>query len=569
MPGNWLILLVSRRKMAVYCDAREAGMFLRIKKASGYGYLQIVESKRTGGKISQRVIGTIGRMDELAGHGQIDQLLRSLAKYSERALLLLAGASDPKAEVKKIGPVLVFERLWEQSGIGEILQGFLKERRYQFDVERAVFVTVLHRLINPGSDRQAERWKNGYRIAGAEDLELQHFYRAMAWLGSPLEDQPEAAGFSPRCVKDEIEEEIFRRRRDLFTGMDLVFFDTSSLYFEGDGGETIGKHGHSKDHRPDLKQMVVGMVLDGEGYPVCCEMWPGNTADVKTLRVLAKRLKERFGIERMCVVSDRGMISKETIAELGREDIHYILGVRMRKSLDITLEVLEGGTYEVIHGPRQGRKDPSPLLVKERVVSGKRYIVCENPEETKADADMRAQILASLKNKLRRGDNALVGNKGYRRFLSVEGSGHFVVDEKKALEDARYDGKWVLTTDTELPAAEVALKYKQLLIVERIFRDMKSVLDTRPIFHQCDETIRGHVFCSFLALVLRKELEKNLERAGHRFEWEDIKRDLKALQETTIEDCGKRITVRSRAEGCCGKVFTATGVALPATLRAV
>jgi transposase len=126
----------------------------------------------------------------------------------------------------------------------------------------------------------------------------------------------------------------------------------------------------------------------------------------------------------------------------------------------------------------------------------------------------------------------------------------------------------VLTTDTDLPAAEVALKYKQLLLVERIFRDMKSVLDTRPIFHQCDETIRGHVFCSFLALVLRKELEKALECSGHRFEWEDIKRDLKALQETTIEDNGKRITVRSRVEGCCGKVFTATGVALPATIRA-
>lgn len=544
-------------------------MFLRVKKASGYEYLQIVENKRTGGKTSQRVIGTIGRMDELAGGGQIDQLLRSLAKYSERALLLIAGISDPQAQVKKVGPVLIFERLWERGGIGEIMQEFLKERRYQFDVERAIFVTVLHRLMNPGSDRQAQRWMRGYRINGADGLDLQHFYRAMGWLGSPLDDQPETAGFSPRCVKDALEEEIFRRRRDLFTGIDMVFFDTTSIYFEGDGGETIGQRGYSKDHRPDLKQLVVGMVLDSEGYPVCCEMWPGNTADVKTLKVLAKRLKERFGIERMCVVSNRGMISKETIVELEREGIRYILGVRMRKSLDITPEVLEGGTYEVVHSPRQCKKDPSPLLVKERVVNGKRYIVCENPEETKADAEIRAQILASLNDQLRRGDNALVGNKGYRRYLSVKGGGHFVVDEKKVQEDSRYDGKWVLTTDTELPAAEVALKYKQLLLVERIFRDMKSVLDTRPIFHKRDETIRGHVFCSFLALVLRKELEKALEQAGHRFEWEDIKRDLKALQETTIEDNGKRITVRSRAEGCCGKVFTATGVALPATIRTV
>lgn len=151
-------------------------MFLRVKKAAGYEYLQIVENKWIGGKTSQRVIGTIGRMDELAGGGQVDQLLRSLAKYSPRALLLLAGANDPQAEVKKIGPVMVFERLWEQSGIGEIIRKLVKDRRYQFEAERAVFVTVLHRLMNPGSDRQAERWKDGYRIAGASGLDLQHFY---------------------------------------------------------------------------------------------------------------------------------------------------------------------------------------------------------------------------------------------------------------------------------------------------------------------------------------------------------------------------------------------------------
>jgi len=297
-------------------------------------------------------------------------------------------------------------------------------------------------------------------------------------------------------------------------------------------------------------------------------MWPGNTADVKTLKVLAKRLKERFGIDRMCVVSDRGMISEETMAELKKEGIRYILGVRMRKILDITPEVLQKGRYEVVCGARRTRKDPSPLLVKETMVDGRRYIICENPEETKADAETREQILDSLRDKLQYGDNALIGNKGYRRYLSVFGRGHFKIDEKKVAEDALYDGKWVLTTDTELAASEAALKYKQLLLVERIFRDMKSVLNTRPIFHQRDETIRGHVFCSFLALVLRKELEKALEGSQNRFEWEDIKRDLKALQETTINEGGKRITVRSRAQGCCGKVFSAVGIALPATIRA-
>lgn len=542
-------------------------MFLRVKKTSSRSYLQIVESYREKGRVRQRVIGTIGRLEELTARGQVDQLLRSLAKYSERAILLLSGASDPEAQVKKVGPDLIFGRLWARVGIGEHIRELVKDRRYQFEVERTIFVTVLNRLMNPGSDRQAERWQQAYRIKGTNRVELQHFYRAMAWLGEPLKDKAPSEGFSPRCVKDVIEEKIFERRRTLFTGLDLVFFDTTSFYFEGDGGETIGQYGYSKDKRPDLRQMIAGVVLDSEGYPLCCELWPGNTADVKSLKVVAGRLKKRFGIERMCVVADRGMISAETIIELKRENIHHILGVRMRRNVELAPELLDANGYEEIHGPRKSHKDPSPLKVKEVVVKGQRHVICVNPEEVVADAQVREQILASLKERIKGGDTSLVGNKGYRRYLSVSGGSHFEIDDKKIANDARYDGKWVLTTDTSMSAVEVALKYKQLLMVERIFRDMKSVLETRPIFHRRDETIRGHVFCSFLALVLRKELDQALEGTGERFEWEDIKRDLKALQETTITDSGKTITVRSRALGCCGKLFQAVGVALPPAIR--
>jgi hypothetical protein len=482
-------------------------------------------------------------------------------------LLLAGGGHDPDAQVIKVGPGLIFQRLWERTGIAEHLQDLLKSRRYRFDMERAIFVTVVHWLMNPGSDRQAQRWRQGYRILGAGGLQLQHFYRAMAWLGTPLNEKAVPDGFSPRCIKDVVEERIFERRRDLFTGLDLVFFDTTSIYFEGEGGATIGQYGYSKDKRSDLKQMIVGIVLGSDGYPLCCEMWPGNTADVKSLKVVAQRLKERFGIPGMCVVADRGMISRETIQELEREGIHYILGVRMRRNKDMAASLLKEGGYQEIYGPRQKRKDPSPLKVKEVTVNGRRYVVCVNPEEVLADAQMREQILLSLRERFKRGDKTLVGNKGYRRYLSVTKGSHFVIDEKKVADDARYDGKWVLMTDTDRPAAEVALKYKQLLMVERIFRDMKSALQTRPIFHKCDETIRGHVFCSFLALVLRKELDQALDETGERFEWEDIKRDLKALQEITIHDNGKIITVRSRVEGCCGKVFQAVGVALPPTIR--
>jgi hypothetical protein len=200
---------------------------------------------------------------------------------------------------------------------------------------------VLHRLFASGSDRAAERWREDYLIPGSEGLELHHLYRAMAFLGDTIEelDQPPGA---VRCNKDLIEEALFESRRDLFTEVELVFFDTTSLYFEGCGGETIGQRGHSKDHRPDLKQMVVGMALDVEGRPICCEMWPGNTADVTTLVPVVKRMRQRFRLREITGVADRGMVSQATLDafESGDPPVRYIVGVRMRRQKEVSLSVL-------------------------------------------------------------------------------------------------------------------------------------------------------------------------------------------------------------------------------------
>jgi hypothetical protein len=202
------------------------------------------------------------------------------------------------------------------------------ERHYEFPVERAVFLTVLHRLVAPGSDRAAERWRRDYAIEGVAGLELHHLYRAMGWLGEPRSESEQGAAtpFAPRCTKDLIEEELFARRRDLFTTLELVFFDTTSIYFEGAGGESLGQYGHSKDHRPDLKQMVVGVVIDSDGHPICCELWPGNTTDVRTLVPIVERLRRRFGMGEVCLVADRGMISSLTLEELEKRHWGYILG---------------------------------------------------------------------------------------------------------------------------------------------------------------------------------------------------------------------------------------------------
>lgn len=547
-------------------------MFIRTQSNGSRTYLLMVDNERVDGKVKQRVLLRLGRLDQLLASGQLDSLIQSLGRFSEKLAVLGAHAEGDSIATRsaRIGPALIFERLWQACSMDKVLTTLLADRHFEFSVERAIFLTVLNRLFAPGSDRAAEKWKDDYAIEGVADLELHHLYRAMAWLGEglPKDQQDGATPFAPRTNKDLIEEALFQRRRDLFTDLEMVFFDTTSIYFEGQGGKTIGQRGHSKDHRPDLKQMVVGMVLDRNGHPVCSELWPGNTADVKSLVPIVERLKSRFGIGSVSIVADRGMISAETLAEVESRKWSYILGVRMRSSTEARAVVARAGRYAEVHPKSDDRDDPSPLKVKEVWVEGaRRYVVCVNVDQATKDRHDREAVVASLRDALSKGDKSLVGNKGYRKYLRAAGR-QFAVDEDKIQQEARYDGKWVLTTNMDLPAPEVALKYKQLWMVEDVFRSMKSLLDTRPIYHKCDETIRGHVFCSFLALLLRKELDDSLARKQWKLEWADVIRDLDNLMEMEVAIGGKGYVFRGQAPGVAGKVFQACGVALPPTLRA-
>ena len=547
-------------------------MFFRVKSAGSYQYLQIVHSVRQGEKVRQQVFGTLGRLDELKASGRLEALMRSGLRHCENLVVIDAHAAGQTeaAKVLRIGPELVFGRLWEESGIQEVVQSLLQTRRYEFDVERAIYLTVLHRLFASGSDRAAERWREDYLIPGTEALDLHHLYRAMAFLGQEIEPKGQKTLGSARCLKDLIEEELFERRRDLFTEVDLVFFDTTSLYFEGRGGESIGKRGHTKDHRPDLYQMVVGMVLDVEGRPICCEMWPGNTADVKTLLPVVKRMRERFRLREITVVADRGMVSQATLEAFEKSDpqVRYIVGVRMRRQKEVNISVLGSRARWFESVPeRSNAKDPAPLKVKEVWVKERRYIVCLNEEERRKDAHDRETIIAHLKEQLRNGDKSLVGNKGYRRYLKVEGSGHFVIDEKQVKAEERYDGIWVLRTNTVYNTETVAHVYKALWTVEDIIRTSKSILETRPIYHKRDVTIRGHVFCSFLALLLKQELESRMEQLDLQWEWKEVIRGLDALQQVEANFQGRRFLFRSQLRADASQAVRATGVAIPPTLR--
>ena len=546
-------------------------MYFRRKTSAGRAYLQIVESRRDGDQVRQQVIATLGRYEELQESGQLERLLRSGARFASKAMVLSAIADDSAMKIasRRLGP-LVFERLWEETGCRAVIAQLCGARKHGFALERAVFLTVLHRLFVSGSDRAADRWREDYRIVGVDGLDLHHLYRAMAWLGEelPAKDQDGRTPFAPRCIKDLIEERLFAHRRDLFTRLDLVFMDTTSLYFEGAGGQTLGRYGYSKDHRPDLRQMILAVVIDGDGRPVCSEMWPGNTADVTTLIPVIDRLRARFTIARVCVVADRGLISADTLAELEARRLLYILGVRERSDKLVRELVLNdaGPFVPLMMSKRAKQVDYEAKAV---LLAGRRYIVCRNHQEAEKDAADRAAIVAALERQLAKGDKALVGNTGFRRYLKTISDEHFAIDPDKVEEEKKFDGIFVLRTNTDLNPLEAMLCYKQLWTVEQTFRTAKHLLSTRPIFHKLDETIRGHVFCSFLALVLKKALEDRISALGRSGSWPQIIADLNSLTETEIEHDGKRFVVRSAPRPAASLAIRAVGIALPPTVRQV
>ena len=244
-----------------------------------------------------------------------------------------------------------------------------------------------------------------------------------------------------------------------------------------------------------------------------------------------------------------------------------ILGVRERSSKEVQEVMLNDPAPSVsLVIPRRGRRD-TELEAKEVRVGGRRYIVCRNLAEAKRDAEVREAVLRHLRSALRGGDKTLVGNSAYRRYLKTPDEKHFEIDDNRVIEDARYDGLYVLRTNTTLNALAVMLRYRELLRVEDIFKTTKAILDTRPIYHKTDATIRGHVFCSFLALVVRKALDDRLAAAGVKPEWGRLLMDLDRLQDIEMEQDGKHFIVRTPVTGDVGRVFQAVGLALPPNMR--
>jgi len=478
------------------------------KDGSTTTYVQLAHNVRDpkSGYARANVLYTFGRADSLDVEA-IRRLVRSLCRFisPEDAAEAEARLQSPALHFVKsvpLGGAYLMRKLWERLGLERVLDRALSQREFLSPVEWAIFSMVANRALAPDSKRGVEEWvREDVALGNPEPLLLQHLYRAMDFL---LEHG------------ELVQEEVFFATADLFNlEVDLLFFDTTSTYVECEEEEGLRRYGHSKDKRPDLPQVVIGLAVTKEGLPVRCWVLPGNTQDMTTVERVKKDLSG-WKLSRCIWVMDRGMNSEENRIILQRAGGHYILGEKLRDRQGVHNEVLScRGRY---------RKVKENLEVKEVIVGQgerrRRFVLVYNPEQAKKDQDTREKTLAKIEEALSAlGDQrgkvhkkavcAFLAHRTLGRYVKQKKNGELKINWAKVKAEEHLDGKYLLSTsDDTLSAEDVALGYKQLMEVERAFRTLKTTLELRPLYHRKDERIQAHVLLCFLSLLLVRIAER-------------------------------------------------------------
>ena len=530
----------------------------RNKDGSEVRYLQLAHNvwDPAAKRSRVQVVYNFGR-EEPSTREALERLVASVARHLEpgKAKAIAAEALE-FAESRPLGGTHVLDALWERLGIGPAMRGLLKGRRLDPGAERVLFALVANRALAPSSKLAAARWASeDVLIAGLPQTTDDACYRAMDWLLQ---------------IREQLEKQVFDRASEVLgPEVDLLFFDTTSTYFvteeadapvardqqgrpvpdgtgDGEGREAgFRTRGKSKDHRDDLPQIVIGMAVTRDGIPLRVWCWPGNTSDSALIRQVKDDMRG-WSLSRVIWVADRGFTSAENRRYLRRGGNHYIIGERLRSgSPEAAAALSRQGRYQDVAGN---------LRVKEvRIAEDERFVICHNPEGAERDAAIRARMITQLKE-LIDGTDALAKDKraelrgvistkpGLNRYLRVTPGGLLRIDAARAKAEENLDGKYLLrTSDPKMTAEDIALGYKQLLEVERGWRDMKQVIDLRPVYHRKEERIRAHVILCWLALLLARVAEN---AAGGT--WPELRRQLDRIQVGAFT--GPAGTFRQRTE---------------------
>jgi Transposase DDE domain len=456
-------------------------------------YAQLVESFRDDeGKSRHRVLLSLGRVDRI-DREQVRRLVIALSRYLETGTVPEGGRIG---QVREFGIGYLADALWSQLGLGAFFRKQLRARKYEIPIERALFAMVAHRLADPGSKRACAAWlEQDAWLPGTREVKLHQLYRAMDFLDASHEA---------------LEAALYAHRRTLFDRVDLVYYDTTSTYFEcdepGDEPEQYGlrQRGYSRDLRPDRRQIVLGLAVDAQGLPIASEVFSGDTSDALTVVPMLERLRA-MGLTRVVWVADRGMASDANLAAVRAAKMHYIVGVRLRADEPLRAAITADNTPFVTAS--------EGLQVKEVRLADRRHVVCFSAASAARDLKLRMGAIDRMQPVLERvnagGDAAALTEHGlYRRLVTRGIDGRFCLDKQKLEREAQCDGTFVLeVTDATISAAQAALAYKGLLRVEQSFRTLKHGVDLRPIYHRLDTRIRAHVTLCLLAYLLERVVE--------------------------------------------------------------
>lgn len=477
-----------------------------------YTYLRLVEAYRENGLRQKRVLAHLGNLDTLDPAALV-RLGERFAAFGGRTLPKVQALESLQA--RRYGETLAGSHLWNQLRLTEYLLTQAPSGRLNFDFPLAVLVMVLNRLMDPRSKLAVTEWQRKIFLPGLGDgLKYQHFLRALDRL-LPL--------------KEPLEEYLLGRLTDLFSlKLNLIFYDLTSSYFEGVCCP-IAQWGYSRDHRPDARQIVLGLLVTDSGFPIAHEVYEGNTVDKKTLAQAVDTLKRRFQIQRVIFVGDRGLVSDDNLKALAAAGYSFILALRKRhcREAQDLMEALESRNY---------RRLAEDLWVKEHVQEGIRHVLCFNPEKAPQDAAYRDSVLSRVTPKLEalltqpkrgrrrtpegalaRAAQLLAKHKAQKFFtlgITPQGRFFFRRNRQALSREESLDGLYLLKTDVlDLPAAELVAAYKTLSRVEQSFREIKDFLKLRPIFHRAERRVRAHVLICVLAYLLECMLWERLRRA--------------------------------------------------------